>query len=40
LRLIKAAHGQLPKPICYGTFAQPVFASQGPLGLNAYPAGG
>ena len=50
LWLINAASGQILKTIPYGassTFAQPVFAdgylftaSQGPLGLRAYTAGG
>ena len=50
LWLINAASGQILKTISYGassTFAQPVFAdgylltaSQGPLGLRAYTAGG
>jgi outer membrane protein assembly factor BamB len=50
LWLINAANGQILKTISYGTsstFAQPVFAdgylltaSQGPLGLQAYTAGG
>jgi outer membrane protein assembly factor BamB len=50
LWLINAANGQILKSVSYGTsstFAQPVFAdnylftaSQGPLGLQAYTAGG
>jgi outer membrane protein assembly factor BamB len=50
LWLINAANGQILKSVSYGTsstFAQPVFAdnhlftaSQGPLGLKAYTAGG
>ena len=50
LWLISAASGQILRTISYGsssTFAQPVFAdrylftaSQGPLGLRAYTAGG